>query len=305
MRTAQSIKVEDKMLPAVNEMLTGQINRSAKPLNVEGFPSIIAVDRQGNVITDIEPIRNTATMTKVMANAGPIAEEAGLNTTEINMDVANSAVKNGIKNTISAPNASIKKNNGPALANLGLEEEGLASSKNIDVGEDELKGSIASLNAPKVNVKLNAIPANKMANAGINNLKGTKLNMVESTAPSGLNSFPNKNVKSNALRNALPASMKEVEKEAEMITSMAAPLMPPNNGADLETEPISNQLTPEQKLSGGGRKANGGSLYAAMARTTFTLAPAAALLATAAMVMKKSGKKSMTKKRQSRRHRRR
>jgi thiol-disulfide isomerase/thioredoxin len=301
MRTAQSIKVEDKMLPAVNEMLTGQINRAAKPLNVEGFPSIIAVDRQGNVITDIEPIRNTATMTKVMANAGPIAEEAGLNTTEINMAVANSAVKNGIKNTISAPNASIKKNNGPALANLGLEEEGLASSKNIDVGEDELKGSIASLNAPKVNVKLNAIPANKMANAGINNLKGTKLNMVEATAPSGLNSFPNKNVKSNAL----PSSMKEVEKEAEMITSMAAPLMPPNNGADLETEPISNHLTPEQKLSGGDRRANGGSLYAAMARTTFTLAPAAALLATAAMVMKKSGKKRMTKKRHSRHHRRR
>jgi thiol-disulfide isomerase/thioredoxin len=297
MRTAQSIKVEDKMLPAVNEMLTGQINRSAKPLNVEGFPSIIAVDKKGNVITDIEPIRNTNTMTKVMAEAGPIAEEAGLNKTEVNMIEANSAIQNGIKNVISSPNMAP---NGPALGNLGLENKGLASTatKNIDIGEEGLKGSIASLNAPKAVGKLNAIPENKMTNAGINNVKGSKLNMAEATAPSALNSFPEKNVKSNGL----PSSMKDVEKEAEMITSMAAPLLPPSNGADLETEPISNELTPEQKLSGGGKRANGGSLYSAMARTTFTLAPAAALLATAAMVMKKnSSKKRMTKKRHYRR----
>jgi thiol-disulfide isomerase/thioredoxin len=282
MRTAQSIKVEDKMLPAVNEMLTGQINKSAKPFNVEGFPSIIAVDKKGNVVTNIEPIRNTATMTKVMAEAGPIAEEAGINKTEVNMIEANSVVKNNLKNVIKAPNASIKSN-GPALANLGLEESGLVNGpKNIDVGEEELKGSIASLNAPKSVKNLNSIA---LKNAGINKVKEVKLNMAEATAPSGVNSFPNKNIKSNAP----PASMKEVEKEAEAITSMAAPLAPSNSSIDMESEPISNQLTPEQKLSGGGSK--GGSLYSAMARTTFTLAPAAALLATAAMVMKKSNRK--------------
>jgi len=303
MRTAQSIKVEDKMLPAVNEMLTGQINKSAKPFNIEGFPSIIAVDKQGNVITDVEPVRNTATMTKVMAEAGPIAEEAGINKTEVNMIEANSVVKNNIKNVIKAPNASIRRN-GPALANLGLEESGLVNGpKNIDVGEEELKGSIASLNAPGAkNIKLNSIAANKLNSAGLNNSKQGKLNIGEATAPSGLNSFPNKNVKSNAP----PASMKEAEKEAEMITSMASPLLPSNINADLETEPISNKLTPEQKLSGGG-KANGGSLYSAMARTTFALAPAAALLATAAMVMKKKSSRKTRKqlKRSRKTHRRR
>lgn len=291
MRTAQSIKVEDKMLPAVNEMLTGQINKSAKPLNVEGFPSIIAVDKRGNVVTDIEPIRNTATMTKVLAEAGPIAEEAGINKTEVNMIEANSAVKNSLKNVIKAPTTSIKSAE-PALANLGLEETGLAatnSQKNIDVGEEGLKGSIASLNAPSAAKKLNSMKANNMKNAGINDQK-EKLNMGEATAPSGINSFPNKNVKSNAP----PASMKEVEKEAAEITSLASPLLPSNSSMDLETEPISNKLTPEQKLSGGGSK--GGSLYSAMARTTFTLAPAAALLATAAMVMKKSPKQHKTRK---------
>jgi thiol-disulfide isomerase/thioredoxin len=183
MRTAQSIKVEDKMLPAVNEMLTGQINKSAKPLNVEGFPSIIAVDKKGNVVTNIEPIRNTATMTKVMADAGPIAEEAGLNKTEVNMIEANSAVKNNLKNIIKAPNASIKPSE-PTLANLGLEETGLANGpKNIDVGEEELKGSIASLNSPRSVKNLNSIPANNMKNAGINAPKKEKLNMGEATAP--------------------------------------------------------------------------------------------------------------------------
>jgi hypothetical protein len=301
MRTTQSIKVEDKMLPAVNEMLTGQINKSAKPFNVEGFPSIIAVDKKGNVVTNIEPIRNTATMTKVMAEAGPIAEEAGINKSEVNMIEVNSAVKNNLKNVIKAPNASIKPN-GPALANLGLEETGLVGGpKNIDVGEEELKGSIASLNSPKSVKNLNSIPANNMKNAGINKVKDIKLNIVEATAPSGVNSFPNKNIKSNAP----PASMKEVEKEAEAITSMAAPLAPSNSSIDMESEPISNQLTPEQKLSGGGGS-KGGSLYSAMARTTFTLAPAAALLATAAMVMKKSNRKfrntrkHLTKSRKSR-----
>jgi hypothetical protein len=66
---------------------------------------------------------------------------------------------------------------------------------------------------------------------------------------------------------------------------------------------ISNSLTAEQKVSGGGRGgSHGGSLYASLARTTYTLAPAAALLATAAMVMK--GKKRHTLKRSKKAHKR-
>jgi hypothetical protein len=97
-----------------------------------------------------------------------------------------------------------------------------------------------------------------------------------------------------SMNNAFPKSMKQLSEEAEKITSMQAPLSPPSASGDIEGMPdmsevaeqesISNDLTAEQKVSGGGR---GGSLYAAMARTTYTLAPAAALLATAAMVMKK------------------
>jgi hypothetical protein len=71
--------------------------------------------------------------------------------------------------------------------------------------------------------------------------------------------------------------------------------MPPSVGSDMEeSESISNKLTAEQKVSGGGyNRKDGGSLYSAMARTTYLLAPAAGLLATAAMVMK--GKKRGTR----------
>ena len=65
-------------------------------------------------------------------------------------------------------------------------------------------------------------------------------------------------------------------------------------------ESISNTLTPEQKLSGGySASTRGGSLLSAMARTTYTLAPAAALLATAALVMKRKNHKQTKKSRPS------
>ena len=93
--------------------------------------------------------------------------------------------------------------------------------------------------------------------------------------------------------------MKKLSQEAEDITSMASPLTPPNTTNDMENS-ISNSLTAEQKVSGGGR---GGSLYASLARTSYTLAPAAALLATAAMVMKGNKhykRKSLRKTRRNR-----
>jgi thiol-disulfide isomerase/thioredoxin len=323
-RSIQAVKVEETMLPAVNQVLTTNINRQAKPLNVEGYPSIIVVDKKGNKVTDIEPVRNTASMTNLMENAGPLAKEAGLNTPSEDPQEVATSIKNSLKQ-----NGSIKKNvNKPKniLANIGIEEEGLVSGKpqtmnanyvnanvpkninspkNIDLGEDELKGSIASVNTPNKNIKLNSIPVNKLANAGINSKKNSIEPPEEAIAPSPLNTF-------NAPKNEvapLPTNMKKLSQEAEEVTSLAAPLTPPNAVEDMETsenvESISNSLTPEQKVSGGGR-ANGGSLYSAMARTTYTLAPAAALLATAAMVMKGKHRKTRKHSKKSRRsHRRR
>jgi len=325
-RSIQAVKVEETMLPAVNQILTNNINKQAKPLNVEGYPSIIVVDKKGNKVTDIEPVRNTKSMTNLMNNAGPLAVEAGLNKPNTNNQAIATSIKNSLKenavnintnniDNVMALTGSVKNNSNPKniLANLGIEEQGLVSGepknmninspKNIDVGEEELKGSIASEPNKNKSIKLNSIPTNKLGNAGQNSKKPSIEAPQEAIAPSPLNTFnEGKNTTTST-----PSSLKKLSQEAEEVTSLAAPITPPSAVEDMETsenvESISNSLTPEQKVSGGGRR--GGSLYSAMARTTYTLAPAAALLATAAMVMKGKHRKTRKHSKKSRRSQRR
>jgi thiol-disulfide isomerase/thioredoxin len=314
-RSVQAIKIEESMLPAVNNVLTSKVNRTAKPINVEGYPSIILVDNKGNKITDIEPVRDTKVMTEVMEKAGPLADSAGLNNAK-NMEGTNINANNmaNVTNMIAPPKvaASTKKvnnankaNNNKAknlLANIGVANEGLAARpRNIDIGEDELKGSIASLGAPKNNsIKLNSVKKNS-----VQKTKSMKVEVPEDAiAPSPINTTPPMTAekafsadRATNANNAFPKSMKQLSEEAEKITSMQAPLSPPSASGDMEGMPdmsevaeqesISNDLPVDEKFAGGGR---GGSLYAAMARTTYTLAPAAALLATAAMVMKRKNR---------------
>jgi thiol-disulfide isomerase/thioredoxin len=287
-RSINAVKVEEQMLPAVNEILSTQVNKAASPLNVEGYPSIIVVDKNANRVTDIEPVRDTQVMTRVMENAGPLANQAGLVNNEENAENVENLLKN--KNSITPPRN--KNKNKAFLANLGVEEEGMATTsgapKNIDIGEENLLGNIASVNNKSKPTKLNAPKKNSLSNIN-QNMATSTLNVPKEviTPP--------------------PASIKKLSEEAEEVTSLASPLTPPTAINDLEevsnVKNISNSLTPEQKLSGGG-KANGGSLYSSLARTTYTLAPAAALFATAALVMK--GKKNKTHKRskKSRRSRR-
>ena len=330
-RSIQAVKVEEAMLPAVNQMINNKINKSAKPLNVEGYPSIILVDKKGNKVTDIEPVRNTKVMTQVMNNVGPLANEAGLNNGSNDPTIIAENLKNSLKNLNSS--ASVNNNNAAnaanmiappslnanknanknkkknLLANIGVANEGLVSGvespMNIDIGEDELKGSIASENTPKNSIKLNSVKT--LSNTG-KNIKTFKESLAESTAPSPINTTPSISGNNNSKKIVPPPeSIKQMSQEAEEATSLVAPLTPPSISSDLDQaqdmESISNSLTPEQKVSGGGR---GGSLYSAMARTTYTLAPAAALLATAAMVMRgrrrgKSHKRSKKSRRTTRR----
>jgi thiol-disulfide isomerase/thioredoxin len=289
-RSIQAVKVNDTMLEKVNETVNKNINQVAKPLNVEGYPSIIVVDNKGNKVTDLEPVRNTDTMKSIMENAGPLAENAGLanSANENPNEVVASVVKKDIVN--------LSKNIKPkslTLANVGVENVGPVSlRKNINVGEDELKGSIASEPNTKKNLKLKALPAANLANAGLglNNKKPTKEvaaeELAESIAPSPINAFSAP--KSNKNKVTAPvAPAKEFAKEAEEITSLAAPITPPSISSDI-SESISNKLTPEQKI-GGGSNRRGGSLISALTTTTYKLAPTAALLATAAYVIR--GKK--------------
>lgn len=233
-RSIQSVKINEQMLPSVNSTLNQSVNKSAKPISVDGYPSIIVIDKLGNKVGDIEPVRNTQTMTKVMENAGTLATQAGLNSPK-------------------------PANNAVSLANNSIP----ASSQNqSNRGLKETSATIES-----------DIPEPSILNEPVEPL-------ANSFVPSSFNSPPS--------TEQMPSNnIKDLSQEAEEITSLASPLMPPNMNNDTEVQ----NIEPAQRISGGRR---GGSMYSALVRTTYTLAPAAALLATSAFVLK--GKKQTHKK---------
>jgi thiol-disulfide isomerase/thioredoxin len=102
-RTIQSVKVNEQMLNSVNDYINRNVNKSAKPIEVEGYPSIILVNNKGDKISDIEPVRDTSVMTKVMNQSGNLAEKSGF--TAANVGVNNSEfMKNSNTNTNSNKN---------------------------------------------------------------------------------------------------------------------------------------------------------------------------------------------------------
>jgi len=250
-RSVQAVKVEETMLPAVNAVLTKNINKSAKPLNVEGYPSLLVVDRNGNAVTAIEAVKNTEVMTNVMNNAGPLAEEAGINVGENIANLANSSLPN------TQPVINLRSNN-------------------ISIEEPIVKAP--SVKAPSVKEPIVKAPT-----------------VIKPVAIPSATVMP-----SNTISIAKPISKpsakpsREAENEAERVVSLSSPLtISPSNPLNDSEESISNSLTPEQKVRGGG---HGGSLYSSLLRTTYTLAPAAALLAAASIVLKRSKRTKRTKR---------
>lgn len=77
-RSVQAVKVNEKMLPEVNQMMNRSINQQAKPLDVSGYPTIIMVDNQANPMTNVEPVKDTGALTEAMNQVGNIAEETGV-----------------------------------------------------------------------------------------------------------------------------------------------------------------------------------------------------------------------------------
>jgi len=252
-RSIQAVKVNETMMPAINSTVTSNINKAAKRIDVNSFPSIIVVNNKGEKVTDIEPVRNTKTMTDVMSQSGPLATEAGLNENPTNVAKNTAAPKNA-----SATTNSIVRND-KFMKNIGVDP------RNIDIGEDELKGSIAATN-------------NKKARPTNSDIEDEPMEIPEEAISVNVEAATNSLMAPNSVNVTAPSkNVKKEAEEAEEITSMVAPLTPPS---------VSNDMESDNTMTGGSR---GGSLYATMARTAYTLAPAAALLATAGIVIR--GKK--------------
>jgi thiol-disulfide isomerase/thioredoxin len=309
-RSIQSVKVNEQMLDSVNDYMSKNVPQNSKPLSVQGYPSILIVDKNGNKVTDIDAVRDTKTMTELMNKSADIASNAGL-TQEEDEPVSPPNQNNIYKSKNFSNNGSANRNK---LRNLGLEDPSSLAmgsplkmnninanltnygnnpkSLNFDSGEEELEGKVNSANELKrENINKNRALNNPTAlNASLSANKNANANKKTSNA-----TFANSS--------ELPSLTAAIEPSSDNEMSTASPVPessqivePPKNERDLT---ISNDLSPNQKLSGGNYK-KGGNLMSILSRTTYTLAPAAALIATASFVMKKNKtkkhKRSMRKK---------
>ncbi len=255
--TVSAVKINETMMNSVNDYLNSNVNRHAKPLRVEGYPSILLVNQKAEKVADLEAIRDTERMTKIMEESGSLAKQASMLSTH-------------------SPSAKLSLNKNNVNRNLS------ANTVVEEVVENELQ-NVAS--------NIGSVAANSM---NLVKSKGSNvLPTLNSIASSPLPAVNNVNRKTN--NTGLSPSKKMVQEAAtafslEPVGSMdeseeVSTVAPSSTSDDMESIVISNNLTPAQKLSGGYRQ--GGSLLQAMTQTTYTLAPAAALLATAAMVVKK------------------
>lgn len=292
-RTIQSVKVNEEMLNSVNNYINKNVNKSAKPLEVEGYPSIILVDNKGDKVSDIEPVRDTSTMTKMMSQ--PVT------------------------------NANANTNSGVTNANLGLtannSSSGLVNSKrpsaslntlNADIGENELKGSLnsGSMKPDDMLIKdedmTKANNNNNRKNNKNNNKKTSLFDLEDSIAPSPLETFSLPEEENKEKEPTFNAP-KNIEKMADSLVNQVGPIEPPSAENDIMKGGSQSGggcgCGMKPQFGGSGRK--GGSLISSISHAAYTLATPAALLATASYVMRKKGKKSRKsrKRRKSRKSR--
>lgn len=243
-RQIQAVKVNETMLSEVNDAIHKNVNQSAPSIEVEGYPTIRMLNNQGEILTDIEPTKDTKTLSRVMNESAELAKEAGLA-------------------------------NAPATV----------APINRNAPAETVTEQIASLSS---------LPAS--SNSAATTLGSNEYVSMKSI-PSASGSSPN-----TAL-----SSIDMGDEEALLI-------QPTSMSEDLES--VEAQPKPLTNLN-----ARGGSLYSALARTAYTLAPAASLLAISSAVMsgkkrshggkhtrrgnKRRGNKRRGNKKHTRRHRRR
>ena len=95
-RTAQVVSVKDSMVDEMNSAINS-MNSQAKPLDVKGYPSLILVDNRGNKISEVNAVKDTETMTKLVDSAGKLeaqSKSARRNSVVPSNSVAPSAINN-------------------------------------------------------------------------------------------------------------------------------------------------------------------------------------------------------------------
>lgn len=229
-RSVQAVKLNETMMNMANSTINKSVNQSAKPMSVEGYPSILLLDQEGNKVTEIEAVKNTNTMMKVMNESGSLARNAGIAS---------------MNRSIHSSNRSVNR---PALSMVTRNES-----------PDEIMNNV--IENEVIRPEMNRDPSmNQRTQIGIEETGMAARSM--GTSFGDVDAF----------------SAVSPMKEEDMLTS-------PPTGNDLQS--IKNRLSENQKV--------GGSLYEAMSRSAYVLAPTAALLATSALMMKRRTRKRSKK----------
>jgi hypothetical protein len=76
--TIASVTINETMLPDVNKYISQNVNKSATPINVKGYPSILIVNKSGEKVTDINPVNDTSVLESVMKKAGTFAKNVSI-----------------------------------------------------------------------------------------------------------------------------------------------------------------------------------------------------------------------------------
>jgi thiol-disulfide isomerase/thioredoxin len=143
-RTVQVASVNDSMVTQMNSTLLAN-NSASKPISVSGYPSVILVDRKGNEVSRVEPLKNTSAMTRVMEESGRIMEEGEREPSSLEpIPSANSRPPrnnsmvmniNLNRNNSVVPNSKPKNIEAPKKGELRGEQ--VTSSMPMVIGEDE------------------------------------------------------------------------------------------------------------------------------------------------------------------------
>jgi thiol-disulfide isomerase/thioredoxin len=133
-RNIQSVKVNETMLDKVNETINQGVNHNAKPYKVDGYPSIILVDQNGNKVSDVNPVKDTKVLSEVMRQMSPPKEVVEGEPQE--------GEPNSISNSRPEGEEATKSTSIGRLPNMN---SGLATRRqNSYMGEDQLRGSAAA-----------------------------------------------------------------------------------------------------------------------------------------------------------------
>ena len=276
-RTSQVIKVPDYMIPALNAYIKQNINSNAAPYQPNGFPTMYTASIDANPLTTQTPTPDTKKLEKLMIESGIAAKEAQLNMPSFNRasmskeEVAESIASTQLMNESSN---SISRMKTKSVPKPDFVIPAVGKAPPVIRVNTSLPNLPTTITIPKKSVKKNE-PINEPINEPVFNepvFEEEEINMPV-TSPK-----------------AAPLT-EEIKEITSMEQQLTLPDLPEYNP---KTDMI-HKLSLNQKLSGG-------SLYGAMAKTAYTLAPAAVLMATAAMTFKHRKRHSNHKsKRKSRR----